>query len=112
MAGSIRRTASRISRSRRRCRTSPAKAYQAGRPRPQRRSHRPDRVVNFQLAVASNFAPAVDHILICLLVISGGMLLLVFWLMWSFMIRYRVGSPVDRGAIAQRTWRFEIAWTA
>jgi cytochrome c oxidase subunit 2 len=68
--------------------------------------------VNFHLAVASNFAPDVDHILICLLVISSGMLLLVFWLMWSFMIRYRVGSPIDRGAIAQRTWRFEIAWTA
>lgn len=68
--------------------------------------------MNFQLPIASNFAVTVDHILICLLVISSGIMLLVFWLMWSFMIRYRANSPIDRGAIAERTWRFEIAWTA
>ncbi len=67
--------------------------------------------MNFQLPVASNFAPEVDHILICLLVISSAILLLVFGLMWTFMIKYRAGSPIDRGAIAERTWRFEIAWT-
>ncbi len=67
--------------------------------------------MNFFLPVASNFAPTVDHIMICLLVISAGMLLLVFGLIWTFMIRYRANSPIDRGAIAERTWRFEIAWT-
>ena len=67
--------------------------------------------MNFFLPVASNFAVTVDHIMICLLVISAATLLLVFWLMWSFMIRYRATSPIDRGQIAERTWRFEIAWT-
>ncbi len=67
--------------------------------------------MNFHLPVASNFAVTVDHIMICLLVISAGILFLVFWLMWSFMIRYRANSPIDRGEIAERTWRVEIAWT-
>lgn len=67
--------------------------------------------MNFRLPVASNFAVTVDHIMICLLVISAGMLLLVFWLMWSFMIRYRANSPINRGEVAERTWRLEIAWT-
>ena len=68
--------------------------------------------MNFHLAAASNFAPEVDHILLCLLVISAAMLAMVFGLMWTFMIRYRAGSPIDRGNIAERTWRIEIAWTA
>ena len=28
------------------------------------------------------------------------------------MIRYRAGSALDRGELAQKTWRVEIAWTA
>ncbi len=28
------------------------------------------------------------------------------------MIRYRTGSALDRGALAQKSWRFEIAWTS
>ncbi|HEX5327694.1 MAG TPA: cytochrome c oxidase subunit II [Acetobacteraceae bacterium] len=67
--------------------------------------------MNFKLPVASNFAPTVDHILICLLVISAGIMLLVFGLMWVFMIKYRAGSPIDRGAIREKTWRIEVAWT-
>jgi len=67
--------------------------------------------VNFHLPIASNFAPTVDHILICLLVISSAMMLLVFGLLWTFMVKYRAGSPIDRGAIAERTWRVEVAWT-
>ncbi len=68
--------------------------------------------MNFPLPVASNFALETDHILIALLVLSGGMLVLVFGLMFIFAFRYRAGSPLDRGTILEKTWRFETAWTA
>ncbi len=68
--------------------------------------------MNIGLPDASNFAPVVDQIMVCLLAISMAMLALVFGLMLTFMVKYRANSPIDRGQIAQRTWRFEIAWTA
>ncbi len=67
--------------------------------------------MNFELPVASNFAPTVDHIMIALLVLSAGMLLLVFGLMVVFSIRYRAGSTLDRGSLLPKTWRLETAWT-
>jgi cytochrome c oxidase subunit II len=67
--------------------------------------------VNFQLPIASNFAPTVDHIAIALLVLSSGILVLVFGLMAFFAVRYRAGSRLDRGTILEKTWYFETAWT-
>jgi cytochrome c oxidase subunit II len=68
--------------------------------------------MNFQLPAASNFAVQTDHILLALLVLSGGMLVLVFGMMFVFAFRYRAGSKVDRGAIREKTWRIETAWTS
>jgi cytochrome c oxidase subunit II len=68
--------------------------------------------VNIGLVDASNFAPVVDQIMICLLLLSLGILVLVFGLILVFTVKYRADSPVKRGDIAQRTWRFEIAWTS
>jgi cytochrome c oxidase subunit 2 len=43
--------------------------------------------------------------------ISAAVLLLVFGLLFVYIIKYRAGSPLDRGVIAQKTWRLESAWT-
>lgn len=67
--------------------------------------------MNFTLPIASNFAPTTDHILIALLVLSAGMLALVFGLIGIFAFRYRAGSKLDRGTILEKTWYFESAWT-
>ncbi len=67
--------------------------------------------LNFFLPVASNFAPEVDHIFITLLVLSSAVLILVVAMMTVFAIRYRAGSPLDRGELLPKTWRLEIGWT-
>jgi len=36
---------------------------------------------------------------------------LVFGLMLVYAIRYRHNSPIDRGALAEKSFRFEISWT-
>jgi cytochrome c oxidase subunit 2 len=43
--------------------------------------------------------------------ISGVVLALVFGLMLLYMFKYRAGSDIDRGALAEKTWRLETAWT-
>ncbi len=63
------------------------------------------------LAEASSNAPEVDFLLLALTLMAAAVLLLVFGLMWRYMFRYRAGSPVDRGAIAKKTWGVEMAWT-
>jgi len=64
--------------------------------------------LNFRLPVAANFAVDADHIFIALLVLSGGVLIMVIALMGFFAVRYRAGSPLDRGTLLEETWRFEI----
>ena len=68
--------------------------------------------MNFQLPVASNFAPEVDHIFIALLVLSSGVIILVLGLIVYFAVRYRASNPLDRGEILEKTWYFETAWTS
>jgi cytochrome c oxidase subunit 2 len=68
--------------------------------------------MNFSLPAASSNAPEVDHLLLALLAISGVVLVLVFGLMLLYIVKYRAGSGLDRGAVAQKTWRIETAWTA
>ncbi len=67
--------------------------------------------MNFQLPSASNFAPEVNYIFIALLVLSFGIMALVFGLMLVFAVRYRAGSKLDRGKIMEKTWYLETAWT-
>jgi cytochrome c oxidase subunit 2 len=66
--------------------------------------------MNFRLPVASNFAVDTDHIFIALLVLSSAVLILVFTLMITFAVRYRAGSPLDRGTL-HRTFYVEMSWT-
>ena len=42
---------------------------------------------------------------------SFAILALVFGLMLLYIIKYRAGSTIDRGALAEKTWRLETAWT-
>ncbi|MGH7000883.1 MAG: cytochrome c oxidase subunit II, partial [Stellaceae bacterium] len=46
-----------------------------------------------------------------LLLVSCAILALVFGLIWVYMIKYRAGSKIDRGVLAEKTWRLETAWT-
>ena len=64
------------------------------------------------LAQASGNAVETDWLIGSLLAISVTVLALVFGLTWIYIIRYRYDSGVDRGDIAQKTWRIEAAWTA
>ena len=64
------------------------------------------------LTAASSNALQVDHLLLALSLISCDVLALVFGLMLLYMFKYRAGSDIDRGALAQKTWRVEAAWTA
>ena len=64
------------------------------------------------LPAASANAAQVDHLIWALLVISLAVLALVFGLMFRYIVKYRAGNPLDRGAVAEKTWRIETAWTA
>ncbi len=67
--------------------------------------------MNFQLPVAANFASQTDHIFIALLVLSAAVLILVVGMMVTFAMRYRAGSPLDRGTLLEKTWYLEMGWT-
>ncbi|HTV76827.1 MAG TPA: c-type cytochrome [Steroidobacteraceae bacterium] len=64
------------------------------------------------LPAASANAPETDRLLWALLLLSCAVLLLVFALLLRYIVRYRASSPLDRGAEARKTWRFEVAWTS
>ena len=54
----------------------------------------------------------VDWLIAGLLIVSAAVLGLVFFLLFFYIIRYRYNSPVKRGEIAEKSFRFEISWTA
>ena len=63
------------------------------------------------LPEASAGASQVDWLLASLLAISIAVMALVFSLMLFYVVRYRHDSKIDRGALAQKTWRIETVWT-
>jgi cytochrome c oxidase subunit 2 len=67
--------------------------------------------MKFWLPEATTSAPEVDHLILALLLISCAVLALVFGLMLLYMIKYRAGSSIDRGALPEKTWRLETSWT-
>ena len=67
--------------------------------------------MNLWLPQATTDAAEVDYLIIALVLVSCAILALVFGLILLYMIKYRAGSAFDRGAIAEKTWRIEIAWT-
>jgi cytochrome c oxidase subunit 2 len=67
--------------------------------------------MNLWLPQATTDAAEVDYLIIALVLVSCAVLALVFGLILLYMIKYRAGSGVDRGAPPEKTWRLEIAWT-
>ena len=67
--------------------------------------------MRFWLPQATTSAPEVDYLIIALLLGSCAILALVFGLILLYMVKYRASSTIDRGALAEKTWRLEIAWT-
>ncbi|WP_428486432.1 cytochrome c oxidase subunit II [Rhodopila sp.] len=63
------------------------------------------------LPSASPLADEVDWLIGSLLGVSLLVLALVMGLMGVYVIRYRHGSGLDRGDVAQKTWRIEVVWT-
>jgi cytochrome c oxidase subunit 2 len=61
---------------------------------------------------ASVTGTTVDTIAISEFILILLILLLVFGMMLTFVIKYRRGSKADRSHLASKTWRFEIAWTS
>lgn len=68
--------------------------------------------MKFTLERASANAAESDWLIGGLMIISMAVLMLVFGLIWVYAIRYRATNPLDRGALGQKSWRFEIAWTS
>lgn len=64
------------------------------------------------LPQASAEAPQTDLLIGALVATSVAVLGLVFGLMLYYVVRYRHNSPLDRGKIAERTFGFEMTWTA
>jgi cytochrome c oxidase subunit II len=67
--------------------------------------------MNVWLPQATTSAPEVDYLIIALVVCPGVILSLVFGLTLLYMVKYRAGSHINRGVVAEKTWRLEIAWT-
>jgi cytochrome c oxidase subunit 2 len=60
----------------------------------------------------SSYGGDIDLLFAALLAISAGVTLLLFALLLTFAIRYRVGSAADRSHRINKSWRWEIGWTA
>jgi cytochrome c oxidase subunit 2 len=67
--------------------------------------------MSFWLPQATIDATEVDYLILALFLVSCAILALVFGLIWIYMIKYRAGSKIDRGVLAEKTWRLETAWT-
>jgi cytochrome c oxidase subunit 2 len=68
--------------------------------------------MTWSLPAASANAAETDRLLWALLLISVAVLALVFGLMLRYIVKYRAGSTLDRGAVAKKSWIFETTWTA
>jgi cytochrome c oxidase subunit 2 len=60
----------------------------------------------------SAHATEVDLLFAGLLATSLLVLTLLFFLLFTFAIRYRVGSTADRNHRIKKSWHWEVAWTA
>jgi cytochrome c oxidase subunit II len=63
------------------------------------------------LPLAASTGAQSDLLLLGLLVVSLAVLALVFGLMLLYAVRYRHNSPIDRGALGDKSFGFEISWT-
>jgi heme/copper-type cytochrome/quinol oxidase subunit 2 len=68
--------------------------------------------MRFSLPEASANAAQTDWLIGGLTAVSFAVLALVFGLLLFYVVRYRHNSPLVRGELAEKTFRFEIGWTA
>jgi cytochrome c oxidase subunit II len=68
--------------------------------------------MTLSLPQATTSAAEIDYLILALLLISAAILALVFGLMLLYMFKYRADSSINRGALAEKSWRLEVAWTA
>lgn len=61
---------------------------------------------------AGHYAGRLDFLFIGLLVITGLTAGFVFFLLILFAARYREGSGIERSSPTQKTWEWEVGWTA
>jgi cytochrome c oxidase subunit 2 len=66
---------------------------------------------SFFPAPASTLAPAVDHLFIAMLALTGCVALAIAVLMVCFVVRYRRGSSADRSDPPTGAFWLEVAWT-
>ncbi len=64
------------------------------------------------LPQVSTNAAEIDYLLLALLLISSVIVAIVFGLMLFYMLKYHAHSSIDRGAVAKKSWRLEVTWTA
>src|SRR5579872_7198504 len=57
-------------------------------------------------------AVVVNNLYIAELCVSGLIMATVVVMMLSFSVRYRKGSDASRANLLQKTWHFEVGWTA
>jgi cytochrome c oxidase subunit 2 len=67
--------------------------------------------MKLNLPLAASTGADTDSLLLGLVGVSIAVLALVFGLMGFYVIRYRDNSPIDRGALEEKSFRFEISWT-
>lgn len=67
--------------------------------------------MNLSLPLAASSGSETQYLLWGLVAVSIAVLGLVFGLICYYIVRYRYNSPINRGEIAERTFRFEISWT-
>jgi cytochrome c oxidase subunit II len=60
----------------------------------------------------STFAHQENWLYLGLLIVAFCVLALVFGLMLLFCVRYRRTSPVVRGGLTEKSWHWEVSWTA
>lgn len=68
--------------------------------------------MNFQLAQATTAGAEVDQLIFALILGSCAILALVYGSIIFYMIRYRAGSPAERGIASEKTWKLEVTWTS
>ena len=59
------------------------------------------------LPLAASTGAETDFLLLGLVPVSIAVLALVFGLMFLYVVRYRHNSPIERGDIAEKSFRFE-----
>lgn len=61
---------------------------------------------------ASEGAAGIDNVFLALTAVSFLFVIALFGLMAVFLVRYRAGSRADRSNPIQKTWKYEITWSA